>query len=120
MAYQMDVLSLNTPIKSYSGTDDIEAEIGDYVPDEAPTPEELALEEDRHDMIQKYLSMCLSEREVYLINSRFGLLDGVAMTLDEIAKELNLSRERVRQLEAKAFRKIRKLFSKLSITREDL
>jgi RNA polymerase nonessential primary-like sigma factor len=116
----MDVLSLNTPIKRPEGVDDVEAEIGDYIPDAAPTPEELLLEQDRHDMIQKYLSMCLNEREMYLINSRFGLLDGVVMTLDEIGKELNLSRERVRQIEVTAFRKIRRLFSRLSITREDL
>ena len=114
-----DAVSLNTPIFSEWG-DEID-EIQDTIADDSPTPEELAVQQDRAELINKYLERYLTEREAKILRMRFGFEDdGVCYTLEEIASVFGLTRERIRQLEAKAIRKLRCRFARNNIKREDL
>ncbi len=71
-----------------------------------PNPEDNALQEESTKVIDGLMSW-LSPNEKFIIEKRFGLVDGVPSTLQEIGQQLNITRERVRQLEAKALRKLR-------------
>ena len=84
-----------------------DSHLGDFIPDEdAPSPSELAaytlLKEQLDEIIQT-----LTPREAKVLRLRFGLDDGKARTLEEVGKEFNVTRERIRQIEAKALRKLR-------------
>ena len=59
-----------------------------------------------HDQLMNVINQ-LSEREQKVLQLRFGLLDGKPRTLEEVGKEFNVTRERIRQIEAKALRKLR-------------
>lgn len=114
-----DAISLNTPIFSEWG-DEID-ELQDTIADDAPSPEELAIREDRVALIDRYLKQYLTEREAKILRLRFGFEDdGVCYTLDEIGEVFGLTRERIRQLEAKALRKLRCRFAKNHIKSEDI
>jgi RNA polymerase primary sigma factor len=112
-----DVMSLNMPV---SNDPDSEAELNDYIEDTSPTPYELVVAADRKEFLLKQMRKCLSPRECTIITLRFGLESGNSMTLEEIGKELKITRERVRQLEEKALRKLRHYFLKQNLTREDV
>jgi RNA polymerase primary sigma factor len=112
-----DVMSLNMPV---SNDPDSEAELNDYIEDTSPTPYELVVAADRKEFLLKQMRKCLSLRECTIITLRFGLESGNSMTLEEIGKELKITRERVRQLEEKALRKLRHYFLKQNLTREDV
>ena len=112
-----DVLSLNTPV---SNDPDSETELFDYLEDPNPTPDEVAMMADRKEFLMKCLRKYLQPREVQIIVLRFGLESNNPMTLEEIGRELGVTRERVRQLEAKALRKLRYQFSKNNLTMEDI
>ena len=85
-----------------------EAEIGDLIADSnAVNPLEKVIEADRNAHIEKALSG-LKEREREVILARFGLLDGVAQTLEELGERYGVTRERIRQIEAKALEKLGK------------
>ena len=95
-------VSLETPIgeEEYS-------HLGDFIPDEdAPAPSEAASFVLLKEQLGAVLET-LSEREAKVLRLRFGLDDGRARTLEEVGKEFDVTRERIRQIEAKALRKLR-------------
>ena len=95
-------VSLETPIG-----EEEDSHLGDFIEDEnAPAPAELASNAMMREQLQEVLHT-LTPREEKVIRLRFGLEDGQAHTLEEVGKEFNVTRERIRQIEAKALRKIR-------------
>ena len=97
-----DPVSLETPI----GEED-DSHLGDFVKDpNSMTPEEYATNEILKEEIKEVLST-LQEREQEVLELRFGLIDGTSHTLEEVGKKFNVTRERIRQIEAKALRKLR-------------
>ena len=102
MKISADPISLDTPI----GEED-DSHLGDFIKDDTIMgPEEAATYTMLQDQIKKLLTT-LSEREQRVLVLRFGLLDGRTRTLEEVGKEFNVTRERIRQIEAKALRKLR-------------
>ena len=98
----LDPLSLETPI----GEED-DSQLGDFVKDEnSLSPEEYAINEVLKDEISELL-LTLTEREEQVIKLRFGLVDGTCRTLEEVGTIFGVTRERIRQIEAKALRKLR-------------
>ncbi|MBR2541072.1 MAG: RNA polymerase sigma factor RpoD [Mogibacterium sp.] len=97
-----DPVSLETPIG-----EEEDSHLGDFIPDEdIPSPVDAAA----YSMLQKQLREVLdtlSEREKKVLILRFGLDDGRPRTLEEVGREFNVTRERIRQIEAKALRKLR-------------
>lgn len=88
-------------------TDEDDADLTDIVPDtNQETPEEAIRRTVTRELIDEVLDT-LSEREKIIIVKRFGLDDGVAHTLKDIGEELGVTRERIRQIEAKAMQKLR-------------
>ena len=97
-----DPVSLETPI----GEED-DSHLGDFIKDErSMSPEEYATNEILKEEIKNVL-MTLQEREQEVLELRFGLVDGTSHTLEEVGKKFNVTRERIRQIEAKALRKLR-------------
>jgi RNA polymerase primary sigma factor len=97
-----DPVSLETPIG-----EEEDSHLGDFIPDEdAPAPAEAAsltlLKEQLSDVLAT-----LTDREEKVLKLRFGLVDGRQRTLEEVGREFNVTRERIRQIEAKALRKLR-------------
>jgi RNA polymerase primary sigma factor len=117
---QCDIISLNSIVVDRSDGQNTESELGDYIPDPNPTPEEETVMTQRRETIERYLNRCLSAREYLVVAKRFGLDDDRSKTLEEIGDELGLSRERVRQIEARALRKLRNMFMKNNITWENI
>lgn len=102
MRVAQDPVSLETPIG-----EEEDSHLGDFIPDDgAPAPADAA----SHTMLREQLSDVLSTltpREEKVLRLRFGLEDGRSRTLEEVGKEFNVTRERIRQIEAKALRKLR-------------
>ena len=102
MRVAQEPVSLETPIG-----EEEDSHLGDFIPDdEAPVPAEVA----SHTLLREQLSEVLdtlTEREEKVLRLRFGLVDGRPRTLEEVGKEFNVTRERIRQIEAKALRKLR-------------
>ena len=97
-----DPVSLETPIG-----EEEDSHLGDFVKDiNAMTPEEYATNEILKEEIKAVLET-LQEREQEVLELRFGLIDGTSHTLEEVGKKFNVTRERIRQIEAKALRKLR-------------
>lgn len=97
-----DPISLDTPI----GEED-DSHLGDFIRDESVMdPEEAASYSILKEQITRLLDT-LTEREQRVLVLRFGLQDGRSRTLEEVGKEFNVTRERIRQIEAKALRKLR-------------
>ncbi|KXZ39742.1 RNA polymerase primary sigma factor [Alkalithermobacter thermoalcaliphilus JW-YL-7 = DSM 7308] len=95
-------VSLETPIG-----EEEDSHLGDFIPDEdAPAPAEAAAYSLLKEQIEEVLKD-LNERERKVLKLRFGLEDGRARTLEEVGKEFEVTRERIRQIEAKALRKLR-------------
>jgi len=98
----LDPVSLETPI----GEED-DSHLGDFIEDkDAMSPDQYANNELLKDEIDLILSS-LTEREEKVIRLRFGLEDGRTRTLEEVGKEFDVTRERIRQIEAKALRKLK-------------
>ena len=98
----LDPLSLETPIG-----EEEDSHLGDFVSDKNNlTPEEYAINEVLKDEIQEVL-LTLTEREEQVLKLRFGLIDGTCRTLEEVGTIFGVTRERIRQIEAKALRKLR-------------
>ncbi len=102
MRIAQDPVSLETPIG-----EEEDSHLGDFIPDDdAPAPAEAA----SHLLLKEQLNEVLStltEREAKVLKLRFGLEDGRSRTLEEVGKEFEVTRERIRQIEAKALRKLR-------------
>ncbi|RJP44337.1 RNA polymerase sigma factor RpoD [Candidatus Parcubacteria bacterium] len=97
-----EVLSIETPIG-----DEEDSTLSDFIPDEKnSTPAQLAARALLRDLIKDIL-VDLSDREQRILKMRFGLEDGVTHTLEEVGKAFGVTRERIRQIEAKALEKIR-------------
>ena len=97
-----ELVSLETPI----GEED-DSHLGDFIKDESSmSPEEYATNEILKEEIRSVL-MTLQVREQEVLELRFGLVDGTCHTLEEVGKKFNVTRERIRQIEAKALRKLR-------------
>ena len=97
-----DPVSLETPIG-----EEEDSHLGDFIPDDdSPPPAELASYALLKDQIAKVLRT-LTPREEHVLKLRFGLDGGTTRTLEEVGKEFNITRERIRQIEAKALRKLR-------------
>ena len=95
-------VSLETPI----GEED-DSHLGDFLKDESSlSPEEYTENEILKEEIKEVL-MSLQAREQEVLELRFGLIDGTCHTLEEVGKKFNVTRERIRQIEAKALRKLR-------------
>ncbi len=102
MKISQDPVSLDTPI----GEED-DSHLGDFIKDErSMSPEEYATNEILKEEIKNVL-MTLQDREQEVLELRFGLVDGTSHTLEEVGKKFNVTRERIRQIEAKALRKLR-------------
>ena len=94
-------VSLETPIG-----EEEDSHLGDFIQDDnMPVPAEAAAQTLLREQIDEVLNT-LSDREQEVLRLRFGLNDGRARTLEEVGKEFNVTRERIRQIEAKALRKI--------------
>ncbi|HLG79321.1 MAG TPA: sigma-70 family RNA polymerase sigma factor [Ktedonobacteraceae bacterium] len=88
--------------------EDEEQELGDVLPDtEASSPEELATTQTLKDEVQRVLESVLTPREQLVLQLRFGLGNGQAHPLEQVGRELGITRERVRQIEAGALAKLR-------------
>ena len=102
MRVAQEPVSLETPIG-----EEEDSHLGDFIPDnDAPAPADAA----SHTMLREQLTDVLSTltpREAKVLKLRFGLEDGRSRTLEEVGKEFNVTRERIRQIEAKALRKLR-------------
>lgn len=95
-------VSLETPIG-----EEEDSHLGDFIPDEnVPIPVEAATATLLKEQLNEVLGT-LTEREERVLRLRFGMDDGKARTLEEVGKEFNVTRERIRQIEAKALRKLR-------------
>ena len=102
MKIAQDPVSLETPIG-----EEEDSHLGDFIPDDdAPAPAEAAAYSLLKEQIEDVLGS-LNEREQKVLKLRFGLEDGRARTLEEVGKEFDVTRERIRQIEAKALRKLR-------------
>ena len=102
MRVAQEPVSLETPIG-----EEEDSHLGDFIADDdTPAPADAAL----HTLLREQLSDVLSTltpREEKVLRLRFGLEDGRSRTLEEVGKEFNVTRERIRQIEAKALRKLR-------------
>ena len=99
----MDPMSLETPV----GNQDDSTELGDFLPDESILePGDAASKELLREQIRDVLGF-LTDREREVLEMRFGLNDGKDHTLEEVGRSFGVTRERIRQIEAKALRKLR-------------
>ena len=102
MKIAQDPVSLETPIG-----EEEDSHLGDFIPDDdSPAPAEAASYELLKEQLEEVLHT-LTSREEHVLKLRFGLEDGRTRTLEEVGKEFNITRERIRQIEAKALRKLR-------------
>lgn len=102
MRVAQEPVSLETPIG-----EEEDSHLGDFIPDnEAPAPADAASNTMLREQLSDVLST-LTPREEKVLRLRFGLEDGRSRTLEEVGKEFNVTRERIRQIEAKALRKLR-------------
>ena len=98
-----DPLSLDTPVG-----EDEDGSKHDVIKDtNALLPEDAAIDGQLREMLDEALISCLTEREQTVIRMRFGLTDGRPRTLEDVGRKLGVTRERVRQIEARALRKLR-------------
>ena len=102
MRVAQEPVSLETPIG-----EEEDSHLGDFIPDDdAPAPQDAA----SHTLLREQLNEVLStltSREEHVLRLRFGLIDGRSRTLEEVGEVFNVTRERIRQIEAKALRKLR-------------
>jgi len=95
-------ISLQSPVG-----DGDDAHFGDFIEDKsAENPSEMTAYSMLKERLQEVLTT-LTDRERQVLDNRFGLTDGYSRTLEEVGKQFNVTRERIRQIEAKALRKLR-------------
>lgn len=104
MKIKQDISSLDASVRD----DEEDSVLGDFIEDEdQKTPSESASEQLLKEQVKQILGT-LTEREQKILKLRFGLEDGKSHTLEEVGQEFNVTRERIRQIEAKALAKLRK------------
>lgn len=104
MKIKQDITSLDASVRD----DDDDSVLGDFIEDtDAPNPIDSATTQLLKEQVQDILSV-LTEREQKILKMRFGLEDGKSHTLEEVGQEFSVTRERIRQIEAKALAKLRK------------
>ena len=102
MRVAQEPVSLETPIG-----EEEDSHLGDFIPDDdAPAPAEAASRSVLKEQLNDILST-LTDREAKVLRLRFGLDDGKQRTLEEVGLQFDVTRERIRQIEAKALRKLR-------------
>ncbi|MBR2913692.1 MAG: RNA polymerase sigma factor RpoD [Oscillospiraceae bacterium] len=102
MRIAQDPVSLETPIG-----EEEDSHLGDFIPDDdAPAPADAASLTLLKEQLEEVLST-LTDREANVLRLRFGLIDGRSRTLEEVGAQFKVTRERIRQIEAKALRKLR-------------
>ncbi|MDW8316878.1 MAG: RNA polymerase sigma factor RpoD [Anaerolineae bacterium] len=102
MRLSQDTISIDTPVGQEENS-----YLGDFIPDEnLPAPADAASQQLLREQMQDILSQ-LTPREREVLEMRFGLADGVSHTLEEVGQHFGVTRERIRQIEAKALRKLR-------------
>lgn len=105
------ITGLETPVGSGKTT-----MLGDFIEDNnIIRPDEFAFEEERYILIQDVMKHCLKQREIDVLTLRFGLKTGNQMTLEEVGKVFGVTRERIRQIEAKALRKLKSYSKKVGL-----
>ncbi len=98
----LDPISLETPIG-----EEEDSKMSDFIEDEsAKSPMEIATQKLLHEQLLAVIDT-LTPREQQVIRERYGLIDGKSKTLEEVGKEFSVTRERIRQIEAKALRKLK-------------
>lgn len=101
ISYSLDTVSLETPVG-----EEQDSHLSDYIRDEAsPEPEAAVVAGSMRESVLELMD-CLTEREEMILRMRFGIDDGRERTLDELGGVYGLTRERIRQIEAKALRKL--------------
>ncbi len=96
-------MSLDTPIDEEGDTD-----LGDFIEDTtSPAPDELTMQNLLREQLEQVLER-LPDREAHILRLRYGLADGETHTLEEVGKQIGVTRERVRQLEAQALNRLRR------------
>ena len=100
-----DMYTRTTSLNDVVG-DDETTEIIEFIPDPAMNTEEMAINDRLREDLKKVVST-LTQREQRIIDLRFGLTTGKEMTLEQVGKEFNVTRERIRQIESKALGKLR-------------
>ena len=97
------IVSLDTPVSNPAGGGEVDTTIGDFVKSDDDTEAE-ALEHSLHDDIMDAMNETLSDREIKVLTMRFGLDGEPPKTLEEIGNIMNVTRERIRQIEGKAIK----------------
>jgi RNA polymerase primary sigma factor len=97
-----EVLSIEAPVG-----DEEDSTLSDFIPDEKNIPPDQTVARSLLKDLIRDIMIDLSEREQKILNMRFGLEDGVSHTLEEVGKTFGVTRERIRQIEAKALEKVR-------------
>jgi len=103
MKISQETISLETPI----GDENEESSLGEFIPDEKSISPDKAAARKLLGRRLKEILVDLSQREQKILEMRFGLKDGITHTLEEVGQEFGVTRERIRQIEAKALERIR-------------
>jgi RNA polymerase primary sigma factor len=113
-----DAVSLNT----FVGIDEKgnETELEDFIEDVEPSPEDEFLRAETRGKLTSYVDKYLSQRDANIIKMRFGFDTETPATLEEIGQQFGLTRERVRQIEQRALRKLRVALMRNNIKPEDI
>lgn len=104
--YDYEMTSLDSPIKNTEGPED--TTLGDYLIDPTHSENATIMGITRKEIINAIKNSSLTDREKFVIFERFGFLSGGKRTLEEVGKEVGVTRERIRQIECKALRKLRR------------
>lgn len=107
------IISLDTPVLDSSGDGD--TCIGDYIPNNEKGPEDIAMKNNLATAVKQVLEATLKEKEINILVDRFGLNDHPRLTLEEVGRKYNVTRERIRQIEAKALHKLRRPKARMAL-----